>query len=229
MSIKIKNIDELKSLFGKSELYEQALTHRSWLNENAEELGNNERLEFLGDAILEFVVSSYIYKKFPDKEEGYLTALRANIVNTVNLAKFASSINLGSVLKMSKGEEMGGGHSNESLLADTVEAVIGALYIDGGLPSSKSFIMDNLLSNIDEVLEAPLKDPKSTLQEMVQSQGHPAPKYKVVGEEGPDHNKEFKVEVTIENGVAARGSGTSKSRAEQDAAAAALDKIESKS
>jgi ribonuclease-3 len=229
MSAHITNNTELESLFSDKSLYLQALTHKSWLNENPEAIGNNERLEFLGDAVLEFVVSSYIFKKFTDKEEGFLTALRANIVNTQNLAKFAQSINLGEMLKMSKGEEQGNGRNNVSLLADTVEAIIGALYINGGLPAAKAFITDNILADMDDKLAEPLKDPKSLLQEAVQATGLNAPRYKVIDEHGPDHNKEFKVEVNIENGVSAMGAGKSKSKAEQDAAKAALVKIELKS
>lgn len=220
--MKVNNVSELASLFKDDKLFNQALTHRSWLNEHDAPAGHNERLEFLGDAVLEYVVSSFLYKKFTKEEEGFLTSLRSNIVNTVNLSIFAKKINLGEALKLSRGEENGNGRENESLLANTVEAVIGALYIDSGLPKAESFIQENLLDNIDEKLQEPLKDAKSRLQEIVQSEGLPTPKYNVVSESGPDHDKQFKVEVSVGNDILAVGEGKSKSRAQQAAAELAL-------
>lgn len=223
----INNVTELESLFQNSALLSQALTHRSWLNEH-DAPGHNERLEFLGDAVLEYVVSSSLYNQFPDKEEGFLTTLRANIVNTVNLSKFALKIKLGQSLKLSKGEENGNGRENESLMANTVEAVIGALYLDRGLESAQEFIADNLLQDIPEKLQEPLKDPKSRLQEMVQAEGLPTPHYKVISETGPDHEKQFKIEVTVGDTTLAVGEGKSKSRAQQAAAELALVNFEAK-
>lgn len=205
-----------------NKLLKQALTHRSWVNENDEGRGTNERLEFLGDAILEFVVSLSIYNKFKDKEEGYLTALRANLVNTKNLSQVAEKLNLGAEIYLSKGEEEGGGRTNPSLLADTVEAIIGAIYLDQGIDASKEFIEENILIDADKKASAPLKDPKSLLQEKVQAQGLPAPRYQLVSEIGPDHNKEFTIEVIINGKSIAKGVGKSKSEAEQDAAGSAL-------
>lgn len=205
-----------------NKLLKQALTHRSWVNENDESRGTNERLEFLGDAILEFVVSLSIYNKFKDKEEGYLTALRANLVNTKNLSQVAEKLNLGAEIYLSKGEEEGGGRTNPSLLADTVEAIIGAIYLDQGIDASKEFIEENILIDADKKASAPLKDPKSLLQEKVQAQGLPAPRYQLVSEIGPDHNKEFTIEVIINGKSIAKGVGKSKSEAEQDAAGSAL-------
>lgn len=219
--------NDIKNKFKNSEFYDLALTHRSWVNENpAASKGHNERLEFLGDAVLEFVVSSFLYSEFPDKEEGFLTALRANIVNTKNLSVLAKKLSLGEQIRLSKGEEQGGGRINESLLADTLEAVIGALYVDSGLKEAKEFIHQNLLSDIDEKLREPLKDPKSRLQEIVQSKGLAAPRYVVVRESGPDHNKNFVVEVHFNGEAAAKGEGKSKNRAEQAAAEAALANFE---
>ncbi len=223
-----KNIDDIRDSFSDALLLERALTHRSWINENSIHDGNNERLEFLGDAILEFVVSAYLYRKFPTKEEGFLTALRANIVNTQNLGMLAEKLELGQHLKLSKGEEQGGGRKNESLLADTVEAIIGAMYIDGGLKSAKNFIDNCLLTNVDETLKMPLKDSKSRLQEVLQAQGMGTPKYGVVSESGPDHNKVFIVEVSVNGKQIAVGSGKSKSRAEKAAAAVGLVNFEVK-
>lgn len=223
MKIKMNDLNKLKQTFINKELYEQALTHRSWINENPNVRQSNERLEFLGDAILEFIVSSAIYNRLQDKEEGFLTALRANIVNTTNLTKLARKLELGDALYMSKGEKNGKGHQNPSLLANTVEALIGAIYIDQGFDAASNFIHENLLSDLEEKLKEPLKDPKSRLQEKVQAMGMGTPKYKVVSQSGPDHAKNFVVEVSADNKVLASGNGTSINKAEQNAATCALD------
>jgi len=219
----MKTVIDIKSTFKDMSLFEQAFTHRSWVNENPNERGTNERLEFLGDAILEFVVSSFIYTAFPEEEEGFLTALRANIVNTKSLAALATKLSMGEYLFLSKGEEQGGGRNNPSLLADTIEALIGALYIDQGFEPAKEFIHVNLLERIDEFLEKPLKDPKSRLQELVQARGLDAPKYKLASEVGPDHSKEFVIEVFVGEKSLGEGTGRSKSAAEQSAAEHALE------
>ena len=219
------NLTKLQKLYKNNKLLEQALTHKSWVNENINVRGTNERLEFLGDAILEFVVSKEIYKMFPDKEEGYLTSLRANLVNTKNLASLAVKIGLGESIFLSKGEEDGGGRDNPSLLADTVEAIIGSLFLDQGLTSAEKFITENILIDAETKANSTLKDPKSLLQEIVQAKGLPAPKYQVAEEIGPDHNKIFTIEVIINSKEEARGVGKSKSEAEQDAASNALKKM----
>ena len=217
------NVDKLKSLFINKELLTQALTHKSWVNEHPGERASNERLEFLGDAILEFIISKELFIRFPDKEEGFLTALRANLVNTKNLADLAIKLDVGSSLYLARGEEDGGGRGNTSLLADTVEAIIGALFLDQGMDSTYEFVMHNLVSEIPDKVKEPLKDPKSRLQEFVQSQGLSTPKYIVVEESGPDHDKKFEVEVLVENESWGSGFGKSKNTAEQEAAAKALD------
>ena len=219
------NLASIKDGFEDKALFEQALTHRSWINENPGIRGTNERLEFLGDAILEFVVSLELYKHFPDKEEGYLTALRANLVNTINLSQVAKKIDLGQALHLSKGEDEGGGRQNNSLLADTVEAIIGAIYLDQGLDAASRFISDNLLVDLDAKVNQPLKDAKSRLQEQVQSKGMPTPRYKVVNETGPDHNKSFVIEVLVGDKVLGQGDGKSKSEAQQKAAESALGSL----
>lgn len=216
--------DDLRLMFNDKELLDLALTHRSWVNEHKGVRTSNERLEFLGDAILEFVVSRELYKVFPNKEEGYLTALRANLVNTTSLAQVAINLDLGSAIYLSRGEEESGGRSNKSLLADTVEAIIGALFIDGGLAPAEKFIGENLLFDLKERSQLPLKDPKSQLQELVQSKGFEPPQYRVVEESGPDHNKKFVIEVLINGRVEGIGQGKSKSQAEQEAARQALMK-----
>lgn len=216
------SVKELKKEFKRPELFMQALTHKSWVNEHPKNYGTNERLEFLGDAVLELLVSNHLYSEFPDKEEGYLTALRANLVNTTNLATVAEKLDLGESINLSRGEEETGGRTNPSLLADTVEAIIGALFLDGGLAKAEEFVKLNLLTDIEQKLAKPLKDPKSRLQELVQAKGSLAPKYNVVNEQGPDHAKEFDVEVVVEGKSLATGSGRSKGEAEQKAAEEAL-------
>jgi ribonuclease-3 len=218
----MNNIDALKTVFVNQELLTQALTHKSWVNEHVGVRESNERLEFLGDAVLEFIISQELYKEFPDKPEGYLTSLRANLVNTDNLANLARRLDLGSYLYLAKGEEETGGRSNSSLLADTVEAIIGALFLDRGTGTVYEFIKINLVSEIPEKIEKPLKDPKSRLQEYVQAKGLSTPKYRVLTETGPDHNKSFTVEVYVDSKAWGKGIGKSKNSAEQEAAANAL-------
>lgn len=220
----MKNIEDLQKIFKDKDLFYQALTHRSWVNEHKGTRQSNERMEFLGDAILEYVVSKEIYNLFPEKEEGYLTALRANMVNTIALASVAENLNLGPSLFLSKGEEDGGGRENTSLLADTVEAIIGAIFIDQGIKDAEDFILKNILVDVRQKAAQPLKDCKSRLQELVQSKGLPAPKYQVIEESGPDHNKKFVIEVMVDGKSWGTGEGKSKSAAEQEAACQVLTK-----
>ena len=221
------DISKLKNLFKDKELFTQALTHKSWVNEHVGIRGTNERLEFLGDAVLEFVVSRKLYEKFPNKEEGYLTALRASLVNTENLFSVAKKLSIGEALLLSKGEEEGGGRENPSLLADTVEAIIGALLIDRGMEVVSEFIRQNIIIEIPEKVSGELKDPKSRLQEYVQAKGLPTPRYKVTEESGPDHERKFVIEVTVSGKSWGRGEGKSKSQAEQESALKALDMVQS--
>jgi len=216
---------ELTKTFKNKELLDCALTHKSWVNEHPGVRSSNERLEFLGDAILEFLVSKKIYEQFSDKEEGYLTALRANLVNTQNLFEVASSLNVGESLFLSKGEEDGGGRQNPSLLADTFEAIIGALYIDSGLDAVTKFLEKNLFVQIPEKASQPLKDAKSRLQELVQAKSDGSPKYVVAQEAGPDHDKRFVIEVLVGGKPIGRGVGKSKAEAEQEAAQKALESL----
>lgn len=218
------SVKSLKKSFKDKNWFKLALTHRSWVNENSATKGTNERLEFLGDAILEFVVSKELFNRFPEKEEGFLTALRANVVNTVNLASVAKKLGVGTELLLSKGEEEGGGRANDSLLANTVEAIIGALFMDGGLKAADRFIQKNLISDLESIVAKPLKDAKSRLQEIVQAKGLPAPKYTVTKETGPDHAKTFVVSVIIDKKTYALGRGKNKGSAEQKAAQKVLEK-----
>jgi ribonuclease-3 len=217
-------IKTLRESFKDKDLLDLAMTHRSWVNEHKGERSSNERLEFLGDAILEFVASKEIYNLFPDKEEGYLTVLRANLVNTVALSEVAKRLDIGPELFLSKGEVDGGGRTNPSLLADTVEAIIGAIFIDRGIAEAENFIKENLLSEVTKKSAGQLKDAKSQLQELVQSKGLPAPKYQVTEESGPDHDKKFVIEVLVKGERWGVGEGKSKGEAEQEAARQVLAK-----
>ncbi|MFH1971250.1 MAG: ribonuclease III [Patescibacteria group bacterium] len=219
------DIAKLKSIFKNQDLLTQALTHKSWVNEHKKQRESNERLEFLGDAVLEFIVSKEIYERHPDKEEGFLTALRANLVNTQNLANIARKLNVGKALFLAKGEEDSGGRENPSLLADTIEAIIGAFFIDQGIKPVYEFIKEHIIAEIPEKLSKPLKDAKSRLQEYIQSQKLPTPRYKVIEELGPDHSKKFIVEVSVEGRQLGKGEGKSKSTAEQKAADNALSRL----
>lgn len=222
------NIDNLKKLFKNKDLFDQALTHKSWVNENQNLRESNERLEFLGDAVLEFIVSKELFNKFPEKEEGFLTTLRANLVNTQNLSRIAKKMNIGEALYLSHGEEEGGGRENTSLLADTIEAVIGALFLDQGLDKVYKFIEENLLVEIADKIKRPLKDAKSRFQEYVQAKGLPPPKYKVLRDSGPDHAKKFIIEAVIGGKTWGRGMGKNKSTAAQSAAKDALKHLDTK-
>ncbi len=212
--------------FKNTGLLTTALTHRSALNEvgtiSAE---SNERLEFLGDAVLELVATEFLYAKFPEKPEGILTAYRSALVKTNTLAKIAIKLDLGQKLYMSKGEEATGGRTNESMLADTMEAVIGALYLDQGFDVVSTFLHAQLFTEIDDILTNKLyKDAKSHLQEVVQALGFDTPTYEVVAAEGPDHDKQFTVNVVVDEKIVGTGVGKSKQRAQQAAAEKALTK-----
>ena len=208
-------------------LLETALTHRSALNERlSSATESNERLEFLGDAVLELVSTAYLFAHCPDEPEGILTAYRSALVKTTTLAQVAKKLQLGERLYLSRGEESTGGRENASLLADTVEALIGALYLDQGYEQASAFIQTHILSLFDNVIQHRLyKDAKSDLQELVQSKKWPTPEYRVIQATGPDHEKNFVVEVIISGEPYARGEGKSKQLAQQQAATAALEKL----
>lgn len=217
-------MNKLRQSFGDEGLFEEALTHSSWVNENPGKRKSNERLEFLGDAVLELVVTQALFLKFPLKEEGYLTALRANLVNTKNLSDVARKLEIGPQIHLSKGESP----DKNSLLADTLEAIIGAIYLDQGIVIASKFIHKNILSDLPEHLKRPIKSAKSVLQERAQALGFLAPKYKVVRSFGPDHAKEFEVEVIVNSEVLGTGIGKGKNEAQQKAASVGLEKLASK-
>lgn len=207
-------------------LRRQAFIHRSYLNESNEKISSNERLEFLGDSILSFVVSKYLYEKYPNFEEGILTNLRAQLVNTKSLADIARDLNFGSLLILSKGEEESKGRENQSILANSLEAFIGALFIDQGISSVTDFLNEVLLNKTEKiVLSKNFKDPKSLLQEKVQSRKLNSPVYKVLNEEGPPHARTFTVGAYVGEKIIAKGKGRSKQEAEVNSAKAAIEKF----
>lgn len=206
-----------------SSLLEQAFTHRSLCARDVEHCETNERLEFLGDAVLELCVSEYLYEEFPKLDEGTLTRYRSAMVRTESLAQVAHALDLGSHLKMSIGEEQSGGAQSESTLANTFESVVGALYLGKGYPAAKRFIHEYLVPHFSEfVSDRDAKDPKTLLQEKVQALGKPAPTYNTLKAVGPDHAKTFTVSVQLEGLAPVDGEGPSKQKAQQEAAAQAL-------
>lgn len=207
-----------------SKLFEEAFTHRSFLNEAKLKTVSNERLEFLGDSIISFVVSNYLYAKYPDFDEGNLTNLRSLLVNTKSLSEIARELNIGKLLKLSKGEEESKGRENATLLENSFEAFIGALFLDQGLSSVTKFLDNVMFPKIQELVNRKaFKDPKSLLQEKVQAKKQSSPLYKVLEETGPAHAKTFKVGVFVDGKKLGDGSGKSKQIAEEAAAKAALE------
>jgi len=210
--------------FKNKELLKQAFIHRSYLNENRSiKLEHNERLEFLGDAVLELVITDYLYKKYPEKDEGELTAYRSSLVNSVTLAGSAEKIGMNSFLLLSKGESKDTGRARQVILANTFEALVGALYMDQGYEIAQKFIADQLFGLIEEIVEnRSFIDAKSRFQEEAQEKVGATPLYKLLKETGPDHNKVFTVGVFLREEMIVMGEGKSKQEAEQDAAEKAL-------
>ena len=222
-------IKELESAIGYQfrdiSLLENALAHSSYANERwHNSLRSNERLEFLGDSILGMIVADHLYRNFPDRPEGELTRMRADMVCEQSLAVVANRIKLGSHLMLGHGEEQGGGRNRNSILADAVESVIAACYLDGGYEAALKFVNTFILSDIP-VVKYHNADYKTALQEKVQQKKNQVLSYHLVGEEGPDHDKRFRVEVQLNGTVVGTGTGTSKKRAEQDAARVALEEL----
>lgn len=209
----------LSELFSDFRLFSRALTHRSYLNEHPEALEDNERLEFLGDAVLDFLVGAWLYNRFPEMAEGSLTRLRAALVGNDQLAEFALQIGLGLIMRLGRGETESGGRQRPALLGSTFEALIGALYLDKGIPAVMDFVEPLLESASGMILNGRKdQDPKSVLQEWAQSQGYGTPFYQTVTATGPDHDKVFEVEVIIQGKVYGRGVGHSKQIAAKAAA-----------
>ena len=212
--------------FNDPELLRQAFTHRSYLNEHRGEVaGHNERLEFLGDAVLELISTHFLYDKYPQKPEGELTAYRASLVNAVTCAEIAHEIGMNDFLLLSRGEAKDTGRARNILLANAFEALVGAIYLDQGYDAAKEFITKHLFPKIDAIVREKLwQDAKSALQEKAQESEGVTPSYAVVRETGPDHDKHFIVGVYIKDNLVAEGSGKSKQEAEQSAAREALAK-----
>lgn len=222
-----KALSEFQTRIGVSfndvDLLRTAFTHRSYVNESNMPLEHNERLEFLGDAVLELVVTDYIFKHYPETPEGMLTAYRAALVNTSMLASVAESLAMHEPLFLSRGEAKDLERARTSLLANTLEAVIGALYLDQGYETARQFVTTHVVTRIDEVVETGAwKDAKSAFQELAQAKYGMTPHYEVVRAEGPDHDKHFVVSLSVGDIVICKGEGRSKQDAEQKAAARAL-------
>lgn len=210
--------------FGDPSILKQAFTHRSYLNEHREARGHNERLEFLGDAVLELIVTRYLYEQFPDKPEGELTAYRAALVNAVILSDLAYELGMNDFLLLSRGESKDTGRARGVLLANAFEAVVGAVYLDQGYDAARTFIETYLFPKLSVILEKRLwQDSKSALQERAQEVTGITPTYAVIREIGPDHARTFTVGAYIGGDLVAEGQGKSKQEAEQAAARAALD------
>ena len=222
----MKKLEEkLGYSFGNPALLENALTHSSYANENrAKGETSNERLEFLGDSVLGMVVADYLFRSHPDMPEGELTRTRAALVCEDSLVEVAAQLELGSYLKLGRGEDAGGGRRRPSIQADAVEAVIAAVYLDGGIGSARKIIQKFILSREVAGLTKP-RDYKTALQELVQRESGQVLAYQLVGEEGPDHDKRFFVEVDLNGTPVGSGQGRSKKEAEQMAAKAAIGKL----
>ena len=224
----MKSLEEkLGYTFQDKSLLENALTHSSCANESKGRLHSNERLEFLGDSILGMVVAEHLYRNHPDLPEGELTRTRAALVCEESLVEVAHDLGLGDYLKLGKGEEAGGGRTRSSIRADAVEAVLAAVYLDGGIGSARKIIQKYILSREIEGLNSQ-RDYKTALQELIQRESGQSLKYRLTGSEGPDHDKRFFVEVDLNGQPVGAGKGRSKKEAEQMAAKAAIAKLNQK-
>lgn len=210
--------------FSNISLLTRALTHRSYVNENPNAMEDNERLEFLGDAVLDFIVGAWAYHRFPEMAEGDLTKIRSALVRNDQLAEFARELNLGAALRLGHGEATSGGSDRDGLLGSAFEAVVGALYLDSGLGAVETFVHPMLDEAQDYILEE-IQDPKSRLQEWAQAERMGTPQYVTISAKGPDHAKEFEVEVRIQGATYGRGHGTSKGVAARIAAQTALEAL----
>ena len=207
-------------------LLSRALTHRSYLNEHPEAIEDNERLEFLGDAVLDFVVGAWLYNRYPEMPEGDLTRMRSALVHTEQLAEFAVELDLGRAMRLGRGEVQAGGNQRPGLLCDTFEAVIGAIFLDKDIEAVKKFIEPFLVKASEDILANHKdEDPKSKLQEWAQGNGFPAPVYTTRSSSGPDHSKSFEVDVYINGKVGGTGIGSSKQAATKQAATAAIENL----
>jgi ribonuclease-3 len=227
MTVKIKQLaqlqDKIDAHFTDETLLTLAFIHKSYVNEHENEEGHNERLEFLGDAVLELSVTHYLYKNYPDQPEGQLTNWRSALVKGKNLARVSRSLELGQYLLLSRGEELSGGREKDYILANTMESLIGAIYLDKGFEMANEFILKNIVILLKEIIEQGLNvDAKSHVQELAQEKLSLTPTYELLSESGPDHDKIFEMGIYFGAELAGKGAGPSKQEAEQAAAHNAL-------
>jgi len=226
----MSNFSELQTQLGIKfkdlSFYEQAFTHRSYLNEHHETTGHNERLEFLGDAVVELLVTQFLYDKFPDKPEGELTNLRAALVRRNTLSEVGKELHFEDYLRMSKGEARNEGKAKAMIISNAAEAFVGALFLDLGLTAVEKFVKKFLLPRLEDIIAGESHiDSKSKFQEIIQERQGTTPHYKTEGVSGPDHDRNFVVGVYVDDKLIAKGEGSSKREAETNAASAALKKI----
>ncbi len=215
--------ENLKYTFKNKELLKNALTHSSYANEHKNKLSSNERLEFLGDSVLSIIVSDYIFENYPNLPEGELTKLRASLVCEDALCKFSKELNIGAFLLLGKGEMQNGGRDRPSILADAFEAVLAAMYLDGGMEVAKNHVLRFVTDELKNHTDSLIKDYKTVLQEIIQKNPEEQLFYVMVGESGPEHNKQFEFEVKLNSNTIGKGVGHSKKQAEQMAAKQALE------
>ncbi len=228
MGINYNQIDELEEKLGlkiDNAILTQAMTHTSYAHEQKELVEHNERLEFLGDAVLELAVSEAIFNKFSDLPEGELTKIRAELVCEQSLVKVADQLEISSYLMLGKGEEATGGRNRPSIKADAVEALFGAVFLEHGFEIARSFILDMLKDQLEDITEEKMSDFKTLYQELVQERCGETPSYAIVEEEGPEHDKLFTAQVLLDGQIQGEGRGKSKKESEQEAAKKALKKI----
>lgn len=230
MEYLLKNISKIESRLGysfkDSSLLTLAFVHRSFINENRMVTQHNERLEFLGDAVLGMLVSDYLYRYLPSTAEGQLSYLRSRLVEAGSCVNYVQSLDIASYILLGKGEKMNDGRGRESILADLFEAIIGAIYLDGGLEAAKKFLFRNFTSHIEIILKTPLRNWKALLQDFCQKKYQQTPVYHVLQASGPDHSKIFEISVLVNEQEFGRGTGASKKEAQQAAAADALSQCD---
>ncbi|MCH1430747.1 MAG: ribonuclease III [Chlamydiales bacterium] len=213
--------------FKEKSLLILAFTHRSYVNENKQESsGHNERLEFLGDSVLNLVIAQHLFLLYPSKPEGELSSLRARLVETASCENFIKRLALEKYVLLGKGEQINLGKARSSIIADLFEAVLGAIFLDGGFKVAQNFILSQFENDIESILDQPYRNYKAELQDFSQKRYQKAPFYEILAEEGPDHNKEFLVNVVVNDTEVGRGVGSSKKEAQQNAAKAALKQID---
>lgn len=222
----IPNIeDRIGYTFDDRSLLLTAFVHRSFVNENREINDTNERLEFLGDSILGLLIAEYLYLQLPSTPEGELSYLRSRLVDATSCVKYVQKLKLEKHLLLGKGEQMNDGRGRDTILADLFEAIIGAIYLDGGIEATKNFLFHNFSKEIEAIIKTPLRNWKAILQDYCQKEYHHTPTYKVLDETGPDHSKIFRISVQIDNREIGYGEGSSKKEAQQAAAQKALNDL----